>query len=67
MMLLWVVTPCRLVGSSILEKHTVSVFRVEERDSMFLQNICGSYPTACNLAQVAASGDLSRAKLQAVG
>jgi hypothetical protein len=37
MMFFWVVMPCELVGRyQLLEKHTVSIFRAEDGDSIFL-------------------------------
>jgi hypothetical protein len=37
MLVFLVVMPCGLVGISVMEKHTVSIFRT---DSIFLQNVC---------------------------
>jgi hypothetical protein len=39
-LVLWVVTPCGLVGRyQHSEEHTVSIFRAEDRSIKFLQNI----------------------------
>lgn len=51
-LLLWILTPCGLVGTyNVAEKYNVSTFRVEDGDSMFLQNVV-IYPRVYLVSQL---------------